>query len=172
MMNKTIFMERLGRFNVPVGTTLKYHEIYEKMARGAALERTEVEDRLSHISFVGWVTRGVVLLTSSSEIKTLKDRCSADLRSIPVLPETNLVNMKILRRFRSVDLKHIGTTQVYVEPNENGTPCLTMADVVSQLSADEVKKAKAFALCLKDDFAETGYLHLAKAYEYQIELYA
>lgn len=165
-------MERLNRFNVPVCVTLKYHEIYEKMSRGAALEKAEVEDRLSRIFFAGWVTRGVHLVTSDSEIKTLQDRCAADLRRIPVLPESNLVNMHIVRRFRSVDLKHIGTTCIYVEPAENGTPCLTMADVVSQLSPVEAAKAKAFVLRLKDDFAETGYLHLAKAYEYQIELYA
>ncbi|MBQ8480987.1 MAG: hypothetical protein IJ532_00435 [Alphaproteobacteria bacterium] len=166
-------MERLDRFRVPVCVTVKYNQIYEKMAQAAALGKEEIKDRAARFIFVGYVARGVQLIASDGEIEMMKRRGSDDLRSIPVLPESNLVNLKTVRRSRPVgNLKQIGITQIYVEPAEDGTPHLTIADVVAQLSPVEAARAKAFALRLKDDFVETGYLHLAQAYEFQIELFA
>ena len=173
MMNKAKFMERLTRFDVSSCVTVKYHEIYEKMARAAELDEAEVKDRAARIFFAGYIARGVQLIKSDSKIETMKCRGSDDLRRIPVLPEANLVNLHTVRRSRPLrDLKQIAIIQVYTEPAEDGTPHLTIADVVSQLSPVEAVKAKAFAFRLKDDFVETGYLHLAQAYEFQIEVFA
>jgi len=172
-MNKAMFMERLDRFNVPVCVTVKYANIYEKMEMAAALNSEEIKDRVAGIYFVGHITRGVKMATSKSEIEALQRCGSDDLRRVPVLPDINLVNLKTVRCSQPAgNLKQIGIAQVYVEPAEDGTPKLTIADVVAQLSSEQIMKAKAFALCLKDDFVETGYLHLAKVYEFQIELFA
>lgn len=173
MMNKAEFMERLDRFDVSSCVTVKYHEIYEKMARAAELDEAEVKDRAARILFAGHIARGVKMAASNGEIEMLQRCGTDDLRRIPVLPDINLVNLKTVRCSKPVgNLKQIGIAQIYTEPAEDGTPRLTIADVVAQLSSEQAMKAKAFALRLKDDFVETGYLHLAQAYEFQIELFA
>ncbi len=173
MMNKAKFMERLDRFNVPVCVTVKYAQIYEKMEKAKALNSEEIKDRVAGIFFAGHIARGVKMAASNGEIEMLQRCGTDDLRRIPVLPDINLVNLKTVRCSKPVgNLKQIGIAQIYTEPAEDGTPRLTIADVVAQLSSEQAMKAKAFALRLKDDFVETGYLHLAQAYEFQIEVFA
>jgi len=172
-MNKAYFMERLCRFNIPMCTTVKYHDIYERMARAAALNEAEINDRVARIAFAGYIARGTQLIASDSDIEVGLNRCNLKLCRIPVLPNTNLVNLHTIRHYRQADdLKQIAIEHIYVEPAEDGTPHLTIADVAAQLSQVDAERAKAFALRLKDDFVETGYLHLAQAYEFQIELFA
>lgn len=172
-MNKAKFMERLCRFNVPTCVTAKYHEIYERMANAAELSASQIKDRVARLAFAGYIARGTQLITSDSDVEVGLNRCKLQLCKIPVLPDANLVNMHTVRHSRPAnDLQQIAIVHIYVEPAEDGTPCLTIADVAAQLSQVDAARAKAFALRLKDDFVETGYLHLAQAYEFQIELFA
>lgn len=170
MMNKAMFMDRLDRFNVSASTIVNYHVIYDKMTRGAGISKDELKERVSHVFFAGYV-RGGRLVTNAEKIVDFQFLCPAELCRIPVAQNVNLVNMHAVRRSYPVNLKSFGVAHIYVEPLEDGTPCLTIADVVSQFSLTEVAKVKAFALLLKEDFAETGYLHLAKAYEFPVELF-
>lgn len=172
-MNKANFMERLCRFNVPMCVTVKYHEIYERMANAAELDASQIKERVARLAFAGYIARGTQLVNSDSDVEAGLNRSKLRLCKIPVLPNTNLVNIRTVRRWQPADdLKQIAITHIYVEPAEDGTPCLTIADVAAQLSQIDTARAKAFALRLKDDFVETGYLHLAQAYEFQIELFA
>lgn len=168
-----MFMERLCRFSVSESVIFKYHEICEQMAKAESLPDKEIKKRVSKIAFVGYVAQGVKLVKEDSEISELIRRGNDKLCEIPVLPTTNLVNLRVIRRLLPADdLKQIGISRVYLAPAESGIPYITVEDVVAQLSPNVTKRAKAFALRLKDDFVETGYLHMAQAYEFQIELFA
>jgi len=168
-MNKATFMERLCRFHVSAETICKYHKIIEQMANAEQLPAKELKERVSQIFFTGYITCGVKLVTANKDI----NEGDCVLRRIPVMNDANLVNLVQVRHALPVpELKTFSLKKVYTVPSEDGTPHLSIRDVVSQLTEEEAKKVKAFALRLKDEFVECGYLHLVQAYEFQIELFA
>lgn len=170
MMNKAVFMERLNRFNVSENVVRRYHLIYEQGARAEALSVEEIKARLSQISFAGYICRGNQLLTGNSDIENGYLRGNYNLCSIPYANDADLLGLRTVRNFRPApELKQIGMVSVYTFSD---FPFLTLRDVVAQLSEKDAERAKAIALRLKDDFVETGYLNLAQAYEYQIEILA
>lgn len=170
MMNKAVFMERLNRFNVPESIVRKYYLIYEQGARAEELSPEEIKNRLSRIAFAGYICRGNKLLTGNSEIENSYRRGDYNLCTIPYAYDSDLLGLRTVRNFRPApELKQIGMVSVYTFSD---FPFLTLRDVVAQLSEKDAERAKAIALRLKDDFVETGYLNLAQAYEYQIEILA
>lgn len=167
-MNRVLFIERLERFNVSPFVKKKYYGIYEQIAGAEELSAAEIKERLERISFAGYLRNGNQLMTGNAEIDESYRRGDYNLCLIPYNEQADLLGLRTVRIFRSApDLKQIGITRVYTVSD---FPYLTMETVVSQLTPAQAEKTKAFALRLKDDFVETGYLNLAQAYEYQIEL--
>lgn len=170
MMNKAVFLDRLDRFNVPASVVKKYSMIYEQGARAEELSPEEIKNRLSQIAFAGYIYRGNRLLASNSEIENSYRRGDYNLCTIPYSHDADLLGLHTVRNFHPApDLEQIGIVSVYTFAD---FPFLSLRDVVAQLSEKDAERAKAIALRLKDDFVETGYLNLAQAYEYQIELLA
>ena len=169
-MNKAVFIERLDRFNVTPLVKQKYYRIYEQIARAEELSAEEIRSRVAGIAFAGYIRLGNQLMTGNAEIEESYRRGDYNLCLIPYDGKTNLLGLRTVRAFRPApELKQIGIARVYTHSD---FPYLTVADVVAQLSPADAEKTKAFALRLKDDFVETGYLNLAQSYEYQIELLA
>ena len=170
MMNKAVFLDRLDRFNVPASVVKKYSMIYEQGARAEELSPEEIASRLSRISFAGYICLGNKLLTGNSEIENSYMRGDYKLCTIPYSHDADLLGLHTVRNFHPApELRQTGVVSVYTFAD---FPFLTMREVVAQLSEKNAERAKAVALRLKDDFIETGYLNLAQAYEYQIELLA
>ena len=163
-------MERLNRFDVPESIVRKYYLIYEQGARAEELSPEEIKNRLSQISFAGYIYRGNKLLICNSEIENSYYRGDYKLCTIPYAYDADLLGLHTVRNFHlAPELKQIGIVSIYTFSD---FPFLSLRDVVAQLSEKDAARAKAIALRLKDDFVETGYLNLAQAYEYQIELLA
>lgn len=180
MMNKALFIERLACFGVPLE---KYLQIYSQVDEAEKLSAEEVGKRVAQIAFAGYVTRGNQLVVESSAINeaclssAISDGCqnSADcLRLIPYAGNVNMIGLRTVRRMKPFpeEWKKIATVQVYSSPEYNGVPCLTPETAVSQLPADIAQEAKAFALCLDDDFVEKSYSHLLRMYKFKLEVFA
>lgn len=163
-------MERLNRFNVPESIVRKYYLIYQKGVMAEGLSPEEIKNRLSRIAFAGYIYRGNRLLTGNSEIENSYRRGDYNLCTIPYAYDADLLGLRAARKFYPAhELKQVGIVSVYTFAD---FPFLTLRDVVAQLSEKDAERTKAVALRLKDDFVETGYLNLAQAYEYHIELLA
>ena len=168
MLNKAKFMARLDCFNVSPVVMKKYRGIYEQISRAKELSAEEIKARAENISFAGYIHKGNCLQTGNAEIEESYRRGDYKLCLIPFDCKANLLGLHVVRRFvPALELKPIGITRIYIDDD---FPRLTIEDVVAQLSLKDIERAKAFALRLKDDFVETGYLNMAQAYEYQIEL--
>lgn len=167
---KVEFVNRLLSFSISHEVEEKYCGIYDQMAAGENISAEDLEKRAESIAFVGHMF-GNRLLKTETELR--KAGRTAVLCEIPVNPHANLLGLHVLRHYEAGqdDLSRLFTIRVYREPAKNGTPFLSLNDVLAQIPKPLADRVAAFALCLDDNYVEDGYKHLAEAYEFKIELF-